>query len=243
MDSFIRRQKERLRQRTKADRAQGAVWVEALDQLRLMLTAEGRSQLWTSVRYRAEVHQTSSYTEEDRYPQLFDKAAEVCPHPRRVLSFGCSTGEELLALRKRFPSAQIVGVDINGRSRRIAIRRTKSDPLMSVVSPNELAGSFDIIFALAVLQREPVKNEEVSRSDLSELYPFSRFNGTVSRLAALLRPEGILCVAKSHYRVEDSSAAPELELVNDAPVEQRHYYGPDSKLVGTETPGSMFRKK
>jgi SAM-dependent methyltransferase len=37
-------------------------------------------------------------------------------YPRRILVAGCGTGIEALALRKRFPDAQIVGVDFSSRS-------------------------------------------------------------------------------------------------------------------------------
>src|SRR5688572_209783 len=116
MATFIRRQ-------IKAGRRRGAPWVRLLDLLRHVVTAEGRARLLTSLFHRGEVHQTTPYTIEERYPELFDFAARMAPAARRIMSFGCSTGEELSAVRLRFPSATIVGVEINPRSRRIAAGR------------------------------------------------------------------------------------------------------------------------
>ena len=51
------------------------------------------------------------HTLPDRYPWLFDFAAAALddlPAPR-LLSFGCSRGEEVLSLRRRFPDAAIKG--------------------------------------------------------------------------------------------------------------------------------------
>ncbi len=55
---------------------------------------------------------------EERYPALFDALAEPLaglPRPR-ILSFGCSSGAEVRALRLRLPQAQITGIDLNPRA-------------------------------------------------------------------------------------------------------------------------------
>ena len=75
------------RRQIKAGRKRGALWVRALDVLRLAVTAEGRGRLLTMLIYGVEVHQTTPYTAEDRYPELFDFAAWTAPDVRRILSF------------------------------------------------------------------------------------------------------------------------------------------------------------
>jgi SAM-dependent methyltransferase len=182
-----------------------------------MLTAQGRSRLWTQCVHRKEVHQTTSYTSRERYPALFDSVSRLAPGARRILSFGCSTGDELVALRRRFSAAEIVGAEINPRSRRIAATRMASDLKTIVIPPNEISGCFDLIFALAVFQREPHKVEEIGLTDLSSFYPFDRFDAGVSALVRRLRPRGFLCVINSQYRVEDSTAAALLEPVQSSP--------------------------
>ena len=235
--------KDLLKPHVKAARRRGALWARLLDVVRLLPTAQGRSVLWTRLRHGGEVHQTTADTAEDRYPELFDHLAELMPRPRRVLSFGCSTGEELVSLRRRFPRAEIVGAEINARSRRLAVRRTARDPLTAVVSPDAIRGSFDLIFALAVLQREPHKIAEMQVEDLSTFYPFERFDAAVTSLSRRLDSGGLFCIDSAHYRLEDSSAVRELEPVEESPLATGLLFGPDGRrLRGAKSP-TIFRKR
>jgi tRNA G46 methylase TrmB len=58
-------------------------------------------------------HQLVDWTAPDRYPEIFAAAAAAAPDARRILSFGCSTGEECVSLAQYFPKAEIVGAEIN----------------------------------------------------------------------------------------------------------------------------------
>ena len=42
--------------------------------------------------------------------------------PRRILSFGCSWGDELTWLQNLYPKARVVGVEINANRRRAALK-------------------------------------------------------------------------------------------------------------------------
>ena len=154
--------KSALRRRIKAARKRQRHWVRAFDLGRLLFSAEGQARLWTMMIHRGDIHQTTPHTAEDRYPDLFDFLAVSMPEARRILSFGCSTGEELIALRKRLGSAEIVGAEINSRSRRIAARRVAGDGLAKVVAPDAIEGHFDIVLALAVALMRLSKNRIVS---------------------------------------------------------------------------------
>lgn len=231
-----------MRDLVKRGRKRGAVWVRAWDVLRIVANRDGPARLWTRIVHRSEVHQTTPYTSDDRYPELFDLAAELSPHPKRVLSFGCSTGEELISLRRRFPSAEIVGAEINPRSRRLARRRIGDDPNARIVGPGQIEGPFDLIFALAVLQREPHRVGELGMTDIRRHYPFHRFDSAVSHLVTLLRPRGIFCVMHAQYRVEDSAAAPHLGPIAQSPPLEPPLFGPDGLRI--EAVGrSMFKKR
>jgi hypothetical protein len=143
-----------IRSSIKAARKRGAPSVELVDVRRLLRTAEGRSVLWTRFAPGREVHQTTPQTAEDRYPELFDELARLA-RGQRILSLGCSTGEELAAIRRRFPAVEIVAAEINSRWHRIAARRIVGESLISVVPPQMIDGSFALLLALAVLQSEP----------------------------------------------------------------------------------------
>lgn len=231
-----------LRSNIKAARKRGALWVRVFDLARLLRTPEGRMRLWTRVAYGDQVHQTSPDTADERYPELFDLVATLKSDAERVLSFGCSTGEELVSLRRRFPRAQIVGAEINPRSRRLAKRRVAGDPRSSVVEPGAIAGPFDVIFALSVLQREPHKIAEMKVDDLSSYYPFERFDAAVGMLVGNLRRGGLLCVFNAQYRIEDSSAAALLEPVAGAPLMDPVIFGADGWRLSKAEARTIFRK-
>ena len=234
--------RSKLRSWIKRARKRGALWVRTLDAVRPIGTAEGRWQLWTRIAHGNELHQTTSYTADDRYPELFDLAARMRPDAARILSFGCSTGEELAALRRRFSGAEIIGAEINSRNRRIATRRAAADSGMSVVRPNAIAGVFDLVFALAVLQREPHKIAEMDVDDLSAHYPFERFDAAVGELVDRLDLGGLLCVIHAHYPVEASTAFAELEVVAESPLMESPLFGRDGRRLARPVARTIFRK-
>lgn len=55
---------------------------------------------------------------------ILDHAAAAQPAPRRILEIGCGTGRNLVALARRFPRAQIMGVDLSGAMLAVARRKT-----------------------------------------------------------------------------------------------------------------------
>ena len=184
---------------------------------RSLTSATGRSVVWTRLRHRAALHQTATTTAADRYPELFATLAERLPPGARILSFGCSTGEELSSLRRLMPHARLTGVEINPRARRLAERRVAGDPLVEVVAslPD---GPFDAILALAVLQREPHRIADQGIVDLSRTYPFARFDQALAALVDRLAAGGLLAIFHAHYRVEDSSVAGELTAIPGTPM-------------------------
>lgn len=232
-----------IRRTIKTARARGSRWVKVLDVVRFLPSADGRARLWTQFAHSGGVHQTSSDTWEERYPELFDLSARLLPKPNRILSFGCSTGEELLSLRRHFPDAEIVGAEINPRSRRIAAERVADDGCIQVVRPDQIAGPFDLVFALAVFQREPHKIAETGVQTLTRYYPFSRFNSGVSELVGRLRPGGYLCVTNAHYRVEDSTAAESLIPITDSPTMDGTLFDADGQRLPHPLARTIFRKR
>jgi len=232
-----------LKARIKSARKRNAKWVRALDVARLLPTMTGRAVLWSRLTRRNELHQTSTDTWLNRYPELFDLVADLAPADARILSFGCSLGDEILSLRQRLSDAEIVGAEINRRSRAIARRRIAGDPRASVVGPQDLDGTFDIIFALAVFQREPHKISEMEVQNLSRHYPFSRFDRAISDLLRHLRPGGLLCVDASHYRVEDTTDAPHLIPIQQCPAARGELFGPNGQRLHGVSAATLFRKR
>ena len=122
----------------------------------------------------------------------------ACPDAGRVLSLGCATGDELVSLRKRFPLAEIVGVDINAEVLSVASLKAASDGNMLTRSnTTELEEeTFDLIFCLSVLCSYPLRR---SRPKL----PFDIFEKAVVDVVRLLAPGGYLVVYNAQYLLDD----------------------------------------
>ncbi|HEX8414677.1 MAG TPA: methyltransferase domain-containing protein [Sphingomicrobium sp.] len=215
-----------------------------LDAVRELGSATGRARRWTRLVHRGSLHQITEYTEPNRYPALFDLAARLRPDAKRILSFGCSSGEELESIRRRFPDACIVGAEINPRSRAAARTRVANDPATQVVQSIEGQAGFDVIFALAVLQFQPHRIEDEGVQDLAPIYPFRRFEQQVTKLTAVLKAGGLLCVMHTHYRIEDCTVASQLMSVEDAPALGGPLFRPDGwRYDNLPAAQSMFIKR
>lgn len=84
--------------------------------LALIRDGRARSELFTRLRFGAQVHQDISLSFHDRYPRLFTAARALLadrPAPR-ILSYGCAAGEEVTSLRGYFPDAMLVGAENSG---------------------------------------------------------------------------------------------------------------------------------
>jgi predicted O-methyltransferase YrrM len=155
-------------------------------------------------------HQLTSTTGDNRYPEIFSAIQQLVDNNNdqlKLLSYGCSTGEECFSLRKYFPNANIVGADINIDNLNKANSINKDNFIHFVESTSEnlkAKSSYDVIFAMSVLCRwedtKDVKNCE-------NIYPFYRFDDTIKNLVSLLKENGLLIVYNANFKVEDSSAS------------------------------------
>ncbi|MDP3905610.1 trans-aconitate 2-methyltransferase [Novosphingobium sp.] len=187
-------------------------------------------------------------TFEERYPQLFDALAQRLAHlpAPRILSFGCSSGAEVRALRRRLPSARIVGLDLNRRmiaDARIADTSPLSDyRLADAPNPDE---QFDAVLAMAVLRHGVL---EAERPDsCAAVLPFARFADTIARLDRHIVPGGWLALYHAHFRFRDTATAARYQAdplrMSDCPP-QTLLYGPDDRLLtGMAEPAVLFHKQ
>ncbi len=177
-----------------------------------LVSAQYRSVTLLKVFKRGSVHQTTSDTWMDRYPRVFT-ACQAYFGDRKdlnILSYGCSTGEEVLTLRRYFPNAFIIGAEINRRSLAIC-RKHKVDERIAFVYSERAGiaqrGPFDAIFCMAVLQSTPQAIVEQGITNLKQIYPFEKFDRQVAELDELLTIGGLFVIGHTQYRFHDASVA------------------------------------
>jgi hypothetical protein len=161
---------------------------------------------------KERLHQIDPDTWMNRYPKIFAACQSYFADRKelRILSYGCSTGEEVVTLRTYFPRAFITGAEINRRSLAICRKREADERIAFVYSrPTIIAryGPFDAIFCMAALQRTPHLIKARGITDLKRIYPFEKFDRQVAELDALLAVGGLLIIALTQYRLKDATVA------------------------------------
>lgn len=206
---------------------------------------------WTR---RPGQYQRDPATRIDRYPlafrfardQLGDKAAT------RILSFGCSTGEEVFTLRRYFPAATIKGIEVDPARVRICRERLgeTGDSRTSFQCAADASGeppeSHDAVFCMAVF-RDPALDAPATRSTDGYI-SFDDFERGVADLVRCLKPGGLLFVEHSNFRIADAGSASVLEPVlhADPPrsANRPGLYGRDDcRLDGLEDIILGYRKR
>jgi SAM-dependent methyltransferase len=166
--------------------------------------------------------QPYNFTLPDRYPWLFGFAATrigLRPDPR-ILSFGCSRGEEVFSLRKYFPSAVIKGIDINPRNIARCLARARAENSANVTfeiaatTEEEPTSSYDAIFCLAVLCNGDLTTSGAQRCD--PLLHFETFDRMVGDFARCLKSGGLLVLHTTNFRFCDTAIARDFDVVYEA---------------------------
>ncbi|WP_127532895.1 class I SAM-dependent methyltransferase [Paenibacillus kobensis] len=226
-------------------------WKTALAVKNIIFNSNYRSIVRLLLFSSRKVHQTSSFTSMDRYPVIFSASRDYFQDKQElnILSYGCSTGEEVLTLRQYFPNARIIGTDINKHSL-AQCRRLPVDGRMDFIysSPDEIRkhGPFDAIFCMAVLQRRPHRVAANKTASLAAIYPFERFEETVAMLDSLMNPNGLLIIHFTQYSLMDTKVASGYDILGD--YDQYDYLSPTFDVNSQVIPGrkplnSIFIKK
>ena len=166
--------------------------------------------------------QPYTYTLPNRYPWLFEFARDQlgAAPGLRLLSFGCSRGDEVFALRRYFPTARITGIDVNPENIALCEQRARTEPshginfVVAATTAAEPTASCDAIFCLAVLCHGDLTTKAMQRSD--SLITFERFESVVTDLARCLKPGGLLLLHTTNFRFGDTQVAREFTPVLDA---------------------------
>jgi SAM-dependent methyltransferase len=190
--------------------------------------------------------QPYSHTLPNRYPWLFEFAAanlaiaDAC----RLLSFGCSRGDEVFALREYFPAAEIKGIDIAPENIEICRARTLEKGIAGIsftVASNtraEPSEYYHAIFCLAVLCHGDLSARGAKRSD--PLISFAEFSSMVGDFSRSLKPGGLLLLLTTNFRFCDTEASRDFDTMLEAEPERLApdvLFGRDNRLM----PGEQYR--
>jgi SAM-dependent methyltransferase len=121
----------------------------------------------------------------------------------KILSFGCSTGEEIVTIRSIFPDAEFYGCEIEPVALEEAIATTGH--LATIFKSDRAAirdhGPYDLINCASVLCLNPP-------TDMQKLFPPGDFDELLAVLDSVLRPGGLIALTNASYRFYDSPLAP-----------------------------------
>jgi hypothetical protein len=198
------------------DRLRGTRAWEALVVAKALAVGGERREAAVARILRPEnLFQPYTTTSPDRYPEEFGvvRVAVTVAEPR-ILSFGCSSGDELLTLHEYFPTAQIHGIDANPLAVRTARKRVSGLGSVSVARGSdataEAPGSYDVVLALAVFRHGSLAP---SPQQCDHLIAFSDFERTVTGLAMAVKPGGLFVIRHANFRFSDCPVASGFVLV------------------------------
>ena len=173
-----------------------------------------RSRVISTFRFGKEHHQHSNFTVANRYPDLFEMAKSHFADKSnpKILSFGCSTGEEVASLTDYVPHAQFVGVDINEWCIKQATKNyaSSSRQFYSVLSDEyKLMSDFDAIFCLAVFQH-PENRHDPTHTEST--YKFEQFESQLTALNQKLKSGGLLFIDHCDFNFLETSLMAQYQI-------------------------------
>ncbi len=218
---------------------------------KLVHSMESRHAALILLRPPRDLFQPFGTTSDKRYPDIFGFVRDQIGDGDsvRILSFGCSTGEEVSSLRRYFPKATIVGLDINPLN--IAICRfrhfrNRDDRMHFAVAGStigEANSSYDAVFAMAVFRHGDL-NVSPPQPRCGHRIRFADFERSVTDLARILKPGGQLAIQHAMFRFADTCVSSRFETSLTFEFDERGpVYGTDDSLLShAGDPNVVFRK-
>ena len=171
-----------------------------------------RSETLAGLFSRDNLHQRATFTLKNRYPLVFQKCTEFFAARNRkdpkILSFGCSTGEEVFTLGEYFPHTRIIGVDINSWCVR-QCKKLSRNPNFTFLNRKsrtfEIMTDFDAIFCMAVFQR--TENRTSSDNRIVKGHTFEQFESEIKVLDQKLKVGGLFVIDHADFSFTDTSCS------------------------------------
>jgi hypothetical protein len=169
--------------------------------------------------------------------KYFGKSSKI-----KILSFGCSTGEECFSIRNYFRDAIIMGCDINKKSLSLAQKKNKDNKISFFLNKgNQIVNEkyFDLIFANSVLCKQP---EDKIVDNLESLFSFKQFNSIIKDLDSVLSINSLIVIRYSNYKFEDTSYAHKYQCLSTVKTDFPLFDTRGKKLNGQNLTCEIFKK-
>ena len=184
------------------------------------------------------LHHPNPGTHFDRYLEEFNAVKNVVGKNAKVLSFGCSRGDECRSLANIF-SGEIHGFEIDVAQQQ---QNIKDNSHANIVYLNELKTDekYDAIFCMSVLLKHVHYGEKAT-------YPFALFEQCIVDLDQMLSEGGVFCIVNSNYRITDTKLGANYDAVGKT-VNPKYtpivpLYKPNGEPINrADFPYSVFRK-
>ncbi len=208
-----------------------------------------RSEVITKLVYNRELHQISTFTKANRYPYLFSVCKEYFKNQNesKILSFGCSTGEEVKSIRDNITNAKIYGVDINKyclKKCKKNYSHEKNKFYNSLSRQFENLNDLDAIFCLAVFQRATNRNKHLIDNNLQ--YNFNKFEDQIIILDKKLKRGGLLFIDQCDFNFLETSLKDNykpLHVANNRIQRDRPLFNKENiKISSTNNSYRIFQK-
>ncbi|MCX6205014.1 MAG: class I SAM-dependent methyltransferase [Bacteroidetes bacterium] len=176
----------------------------------LLTNSRLRVELFEKWKNNNNHHQISTFTGNNRYPLLFKECTQYLQKIEKpqIISFGCSTGEEVRTLGEYIPAAIIYGIDIN----KWCIKQCKKHNSSTshyfyhrTSKEFETVQNVDAIFCMAVFQR--TDDRLPNKKHNTKLFTFKAFEEEILLLDRKLNKNGLLIIDFSDFNFMDTVVA------------------------------------
>ena len=174
---------------------------------KISINSRLRSEYISKIKYKRYLLQQSTTTLPNRYPLLFNQCKillEDIINPK-ILSYGCSTGEEVFTIGEYMPLATVVGVDVNDWCIRKCLKKNTNQKYSfyrRVSSEYEKLAEFDAIFCMAVFQS--TENRKIDSEKIMTGFTFDKFQNEVTQLDGKLKKNGLLFIDNCDFNFSDT---------------------------------------